>query len=113
MAGGYDNVMRTRRTPSSSNLVPPKGPSTDLGIKHQAVLLHEAVSALAIEKGDIVVDATLGAAGHAEEIAKKLGPEGLFVGFDLDSDAIQRAQVSLAEATPRVLCIAANFRHLR
>ncbi|RJQ35468.1 16S rRNA (cytosine(1402)-N(4))-methyltransferase RsmH [Candidatus Parcubacteria bacterium] len=74
--------MRTRRSRSSSNPVPSQ---------HRSVLLHEALEALDIHESDTVVDATLGGAGHAREIVKKLGRGGFFVGFDLDSDAIDRA----------------------
>lgn len=95
--------MRTRRSQSSSDLVPSK---------HQSVLLHEAVLGLEIESTDTVVDGTLGAAGHAREIAQHLGAKGTFVGFDLDHDAIQRAQDALHTSQAQIFCIEANFRHL-
>ena len=108
--------MRTRHYSSSSNPVPSRhaqAPGAKAPRTHQTVLLHEAVELLSVVKDDIVVDATLGAAGHAQEICKHLGREGLFIGFDLDSDAIQRAEGELSAATPRTLCIQANFRNLR
>ena len=95
--------MRTRLIFSSSNPVPSKHrPSTQLGVsresRHKAVLLHEAVDALDVGIDDIVVDATLGAAGHAKAITQNLGREGLFIGFDLDSDAVNRAEARLNES---------------
>src|SRR3989344_3699410 len=111
------NVMRTRRSGSSSNLVPPRSAeaASDAAkaTRHQAVLLHEAVEALDIHESDTVVDATLGGAGHAKKIVDKLGRGGFFVGFDLDSDAIDRAEVLLADAAPKKVLINANFADMR
>ena len=95
--------MRTRRSQSSSDLVPSK---------HQSVLLHEAVQGLEIQPTDVVVDGTLGAAGHAREIAQHLDKQGTFIGFDLDTDAIARAQDALHTSQANIFCIEANFRHL-
>jgi len=110
--------MRTRLIFSSSNPVPSKHrPSTQLGVsresRHKAVLLHEAVDALDVGIDDIVVDATLGAAGHAKAITQNLGREGLFIGFDLDSDAVNRAEVALAGVRCKRFLINANFRDLK
>ena len=109
------NVMRTRPIQSSSDPVPSAAndsPSRSLGSVHRSVLLHEAIGFLDIQKSDVVVDATLGGAGHAKEIVSKLGTKGLFVGFDLDADAIERAKEKLAGAKCRVELIEANFRTL-
>ena len=95
--------MRTRRSQSSSDPVS----------SHRSVLLHEAIDALDIQTNDVVLDATLGAAGHAREIAGKLGHGGSFVGFDLDSDAIDRAEAALSPLAVRRVLINANFRHLK
>lgn len=95
--------MRTRRSQSSSDLVPSK---------HQSVLLHEAVQGLDIQPTDVVVDGTLGAAGHAREITQHLDKRGTFIGFDLDTDAIARAQDALHATQTNYFCIEANFRHL-
>src|SRR3989344_5236336 len=111
------NVMRTRRSESSSNLVPPRSAeaASDAAkaTRHQSVLLHEAIDALDIRESDTVVDATLGGAGHAKKIVDKLGRGGFFVGFDLDSDAIDRAEVLLADAAPKKVLINANFADMR
>src|SRR3989344_3416692 len=102
--------MRTRRSQSSSDPVS-EGPSIQTG--HRSVLLHEALDALAVSANDTVVDATLGGGGHAREIARKLGKGGSFIGFDLDSDAVRRAEVALAGVAPKVQLVNANFRNLR
>lgn len=90
--------MRTRRSQSSSNSMP--SPSVSNTDGHRTVLLHEAVSSLSLKKGDVVVDGTLGGAGHALAIAKQLGNGGTLIGVDADSDAVGRARDVLADALP-------------
>ena len=103
--------MRTRHIGSSSDLVPSKPASKDSG-RHQTVLLHEAIDELLIKPTDAVVDATLGGAGHARAITDLLGEKGTFIGFDLDEDAIVRAQVALASVKPQTFLIKSNFRNI-
>ena len=56
---------------------------------------------------------TVGAGGHAGALIERLGPEGTFVGFDADSQAIADAQKRFAHATPHITLVHANFRRLR
>lgn len=87
--------------------------STDVKIEsHTTVLLQEAIEILEIKPDDTVVDATLGGIGHAQLIVEKLAKSGMFIGFDLDSDAIARAEKLLHSSTPQVLCINDNFRYI-
>ncbi len=79
---------------------------------HISVLLHEAVESLQLQEDDIVVDATLGGAGHAQRIAERLGKNGILIGFDLDPDAIERARVALEPVSPKTYLINDNFRNL-
>lgn len=95
--------MRTRRSQSSSDPMPQGEPS------HRTVLLHEAIDALDITPGKTIVDATLGGAGHSAAICEKLG-DGIFIGFDADQDAIERAAHALAGVRPAVHLVRANFR---
>jgi len=55
---------------------------------HQAVLLHEAIQALAINPNGIYVDATFGRGGHSMLILKALSPSGRLVAVDRDQDAV-------------------------
>lgn len=103
--------MRTRPIQSSSDPVSSLFDATQ-GKRHQSVLLHEAVEQLEIASDDVVVDATLGGAGHARAIAERLGERGVLIGFDLDSDAIERARSSLKDSQCRVHLVEANFRHV-
>lgn len=79
---------------------------------HRSVLLHEAIDGLALAQSDVVVDATLGGAGHTREIARRLGPDGSLFSFDADRDAIERAQGEF-QADARIHLIQANFRTLK
>lgn len=79
---------------------------------HIPVLFQESIDALAIKSDGVYVDGTLGGAGHAHEIAKHLGPDGTLIGFDLDSDAITRAQEKLAGMKCNVILVRENFRNI-
>ena len=60
--------------------------------QHIPVLLHEIVHALSLRPDMCVVDCTLGGGGHAKEIMKHLGPQGLYIGIDQDPMVIHRLQ---------------------
>jgi len=63
--------------------------------KHVPVLLQVAIRMLNVRPGGVIVDATLGYAGHASEIARRLGPEGKLIGFDRDPAAMELAKQRL------------------
>lgn len=58
---------------------------------HKPVLLEEAVSALALESGSVVVDATFGGGGHARRVLEEV-PSGRVIGIDRDPAAAGRAR---------------------
>ena len=64
--------------------------------KHKSVLLDETVGGLNIKPDGIYVDGTLGGAGHAIEVCRKLSAKGRFIGIDQDQDAIIAASERLA-----------------
>jgi 16S rRNA (cytosine1402-N4)-methyltransferase len=64
-------------------------------MRHVPVLLQIAIRMLNVRRGGVVVDATLGHAGHASEIARGLGPEGTLIGFDRDPQAMELAEQRL------------------
>lgn len=83
--------------------------------RHDTVLLNEAVDLLLVQEGDVVVDATLGAAGHFKRLAGLTGPAGTLVGIDADQASIDRAQVvvdTLGTSAPTVHLVKDNFRNL-
>jgi 16S rRNA (cytosine1402-N4)-methyltransferase len=63
---------------------------------HRPVLLNEVLAALALQPGQTVVDATLGAAGHSVELLRVVGPTGRLIACDFDADTLPAAQERLA-----------------
>lgn len=59
--------------------------------RHTPVLLAEVTQLLSLEPGSIVVDCTLGGAGHAKRIADLIAPTGILVGIDRDDAALDAA----------------------
>ncbi|NTW30845.1 MAG: 16S rRNA (cytosine(1402)-N(4))-methyltransferase RsmH [Candidatus Moranbacteria bacterium] len=58
--------------------------------RHIPVLLDEAIEAMDLQKGDTVVDATLGGGGHTRAILSHVLPGGRVVAFDADERAVGR-----------------------
>ena len=50
--------------------------------KHKSVLLEETIDGLNIKPDGIYVDGTLGGAGHASEVCRRLSAKGRFIGID-------------------------------
>jgi 16S rRNA (cytosine1402-N4)-methyltransferase len=63
--------------------------------RHTPVLLAEVLHHLSPHEGSIIVDCTLGGAGHAVEIAARIAPTGLLVGIDQDDAALAAAADAL------------------
>jgi len=61
-------------------------------VAHRSVLPRETLELLSPRAGDVVVDATLGAGGHAERLLEAVGPEGRVIGIDRDADMLDRAR---------------------
>lgn len=66
---------------------------------HIPVLLKEAVDALAVKRGGVYVDGTLGRAGHAREILLRGGAGTTLVGIDRDGQALEESAARLKEFT--------------
>jgi 16S rRNA (cytosine1402-N4)-methyltransferase len=68
---------------------------------HVPVLLEEVLLFLQPEQGQTAIDATLGGGGHAEAIAKRLGPTGTLIGVDRDREALDQAGMRLGRLAER------------
>ena len=79
---------------------------------HKPVLVNEVIEFLQLQKGAKVLDATLGLGGHAEEILKKIQPDGLLVGIDRDKNALKIAEERLAPFKNSTKIVYSNFRDL-
>jgi 16S rRNA (cytosine1402-N4)-methyltransferase len=70
--------------------------STPAG-QHRPVLLQEVLDILAPQPGDVVVDCTIGWAGHSVELLKRVGSSGKLIGIDMDAENLQHARERLSE----------------
>lgn len=70
--------------------------------KHISVLMEETIESLNIKPDGIYVDGTLGGAGHAYQVCKRLSEKGRFIGIDQDEDALKAAGERLKEFEGKV-----------
>lgn len=75
----------SRRPPSHRQPARPRGQRSTPAGGHVPVMLQEVLTVLAPQTGEIAVDCTLGAGGHALELLQRLGPQGRLIGLDLDA----------------------------
>ena len=71
-------------------------------VGHVPVLLKEAIDFLAVKRGGVYLDATVGLGGHSCEIAKRLGAPGHLIGFDKDPAALEVARKRLGSTASAV-----------
>ncbi len=76
---------------------------------HKSVLLDEVIEGLSVKADGVYVDGTLGGAGHAKEVCKRLGEHGRFVGIDQDADAIKVSTERLQEFGNKVKIVRSNY----
>jgi 16S rRNA (cytosine1402-N4)-methyltransferase len=69
---------------------------------HVPVLLKEAIDFLAVRRGGIYIDATVGLGGHSLELAKRLGAQGRLIGFDKDPKALEIARTVVGSRSSAV-----------
>ncbi len=79
---------------------------------HIPVLLAETLRLLAPEKGDRVLDVTLGLGGHSEELLKLIGDTGSLIAIDADEENIADAKKRLRTFEKSLTIIHANFGEL-
>ena len=79
---------------------------------HRSVLLQEIIDTLNIKKGDVVVDATFGGGGHSIEFSKLLGKDGILIGFDMDSLAIEKGKHLFENCVHQTHLRVSNFKDL-
>lgn len=81
-------------------------------MKHYSVLKDEVIEGLNINPDGIYVDATLGYAGDAKEILKRLR-RGFLFAFDQDEEAIHFSQNELSKISENFKIIYSNFKNLK
>lgn len=83
----------------------------EIVFRHKSVLLDEVLEQLNIREDGIYVDGTLGGAGHAGEVCKRL-KDGTFIGIDQDADAIAVASERLKKY-PFAKVVRSNYSEMK
>jgi len=78
---------------------------------HVSVLPAEVLALLEPAPGQVFVDATVGAGGHARMLAERLLPGGRLIGLDCDAAMLELARPRLADLP--VTLVQASFSRLR
>ena len=81
--------------------------------KHVSIMLDEVIKNLDIKSDGIYVDGTLGGAGHAWHVCKRLDENGRFIGIDQDEAAIEAGTKRLAEFGDCVTIVRSNYCHMK
>jgi 16S rRNA (cytosine1402-N4)-methyltransferase len=79
---------------------------TYMPTQHLPVLAPELVAVCDPQPGEVVVDCTFGAGGHAQAMAARIGPTGRLIAIDRDRAAATR----FAELEPQLGCEASFMR---
>lgn len=79
---------------------------------HKSVLLEESLEALNLNDASVIVDCTLGYAGHSSNILKRINKGHLFA-FDQDIDAIEYSKKRLDSVGSNYTIIKSNFKNLK
>lgn len=77
--------------------------------EHQSVLYEEVLDGLALKKGGVYVDGTVGGGGHAEGILEGIGWRGHLIAIDQDEIALAAAKERLIDYTGRVFFVHDNY----
>jgi 16S rRNA (cytosine1402-N4)-methyltransferase len=85
-------------------MLPPSG--------HDPVLVRECLHWLKPAVGATVFDCTLGRGGHALEMARCIGSNGLLVGLDVDPNNLEFVKARLVGAPCRIRLFHANFAQI-
>jgi 16S rRNA (cytosine1402-N4)-methyltransferase len=78
---------------ASTNIMTDSPPGA--GPRHVSVLPDEVLAWLEPRPGQVVVDATLGAGGHAQLLAERVGPDGRVLALDRDPAMLELARPRL------------------
>ena len=83
-----------------------------MGFQHIPVLPEEVMESLNLKPGQVVVDCTVGGAGHSLEIIKRITPGGTLIAIDRDEEALKAAQIKLAKYLENIIFINDNFKNI-
>jgi 16S rRNA (cytosine1402-N4)-methyltransferase len=81
----------------------------DMTASHVPVLAGELIEALDPQPGQVAIDCTFGAGGHARLIAERLGPTGTLIAIDRDPIAESHFDALAAEVSCTTRFVHASF----
>lgn len=81
-------------------------------IVHIPVLDKEVIDYLALKKGMIILDCTVGAGGHAERILEEIGDTGCLIGIDRDEEVLREAKLRLSRVSDRFRLFHSNYKDM-
>jgi 16S rRNA (cytosine1402-N4)-methyltransferase len=90
-------------------------PSPPVEGRHVPVLAAEVVRLSSADPGQIVVDATVGAGGHASLLLERIAPGGRLIALDRDAAmlGLARRRLDAVASGAEVVLVQANFDRLR
>lgn len=80
---------------------------------HIPVMYNECLDGLKIKSDKIYLDMTIGGFGHGLGICKQLSENGMYIGFDLDIEALNRANEKVGELSCKHHFIHDNFHNFK
>jgi 16S rRNA (cytosine1402-N4)-methyltransferase len=80
--------------------------------RHQPVLLDQVLTWLDPRPGQVILDGTVGGAGHSAAMLERVLPDGFLYGIDQDPMALAAAEKRLASVSDRFKLFRANFEAL-
>lgn len=83
-----------------------------LEVMHKPVMAKETLESLNLSPGSLVLDATIGCAGHSLLILEKVMPGGRLIGIDRDNESLEYARARLDNFKENVNLVYADFRNL-
>lgn len=79
---------------------------------HYSVLLEESIKHLNLKENSVIVDCTLGYAGHSSKVLKEI-KKGFLFAFDQDDEAINYSNKKLNDISSNYEIIRSNFVNLK
>jgi 16S rRNA (cytosine1402-N4)-methyltransferase len=83
-----------------------------LTAEHIPVLAGTLAEQIILPPDGVMVDATIGHGGHSYLFGQNLGPTGIIIGLDVDTNAIQRAKNRLKDLSCKVVVLHSNFSQI-
>jgi len=90
----------------------PESNDKNLPGEHIPVLAGTLTNLISLPTDAAVVDATVGHGGHSYLFGKKLGPDAIILGFDVDRNSLDRAFLNLKPLECKVVLIRKNFANI-